>query len=570
MELTNSLSARIYSWSTNKKRIIFYSTWFIIGLVQAWGTELFDDEAYYWVYSKFLDWGYFDHPPMIAVLVKLGYFIFPSELGVRLFIVLIGTASIFFIEQLTKPKDLLLFYAIVLNMAVLQIGGIMAVPDIPLLFFTVLFFISYKNFVEKNGFKETIILSIVIALLLFSKYHGILIIFFTLLSNLSLFKKPLTYLVIFLSVALFMPHIFWQLWHGFPSINYHLFERVSPPYNISFTTDFLLGQLLIAGPFVGWLIIWSALRYKPTSLVEKAMYWSIIGVYALFFFSSFKSRTEANWTIPLIAPLIVLAYQYLSVNQQKTKWVYRLMPYTLAVVFIIRLYMFLDIKPFKFMPKDEFHQNKTWAAAIKKESKGLPVVFTNSYQRASKYWFYSGDTSFSLNTYKYRRSNYNFWPLEDRLQGRKIMMIGSKGAEFMSDTLVTPRMKMSYKKINPFYSFSQVVLHQSFIKLYKEQTLHAFLDVSYNSKDNTYKNLEDLKPYVMLMIYQSPKDSVLVINTGTRLSIMSDKILHAYIDIDLPKLKSKKYTIRWGLQNSFDEPTINSRAYASKDFVIEK
>ena len=570
MELTNSLTTKIYSWSTNKKRIIFYSTWFIIGLVQAWGTELFDDEAYYWVYSKFLDWGYFDHPPMIAVLIKLGYFIFPSELGVRLFIVLIGTASIFFIEQLTKPKDLLLFYAIVLNMAVLQIGGIMAVPDIPLLFFTVLFFIAYKNFVEKNGFKETIILSIVIALLLYSKYHGILIIFFTLLSNLSLFKKPLTYLVIFLSVALFIPHIFWQIWHGFPSINYHLFERVSPPYNISFTTDFLLGQLLIAGPFIGWLIIWSALKYKPSSLVEKAMYWSIIGIYALFFLSSFKSRTEANWTIPLIAPLIVLAYQYLSVNQQKTKWVYRLMPYTLSVVFIIRLYMFLDIKPFKFMPKDEFHQNKTWAASIKKESKGLPVVFTNSYQRASKYWFYSGDTSFSLNTYKYRRSNYNFWPLEDRLQGRKIMMIGSNGAEFMVDTLVTSRMKMSYKNINPFYSFSQVVLNQSFIKLYREQTLHAFLEVSYNAKDNTYKNLEDLKPYVMLMIYQSPKDSVLVINTGTRFSVTSDKIMNAYIDIDLPKLKSKKYTIRWGLQNSFDEPTINSRAFPSKDFVIEK
>jgi hypothetical protein len=570
MNLTNPLSAKIYSWSTNKKRIIFYSAWFIIGLVQAWGTELFDDEAYYWVYSKFLDWGYFDHPPMIAVLVKLGYFIFPSELGVRLFIVLIGTASIFFIEQLTKPKDLLLFYAIVLNMAVLQIGGIMAVPDIPLLFFTVLFFIAYKNFVEKNGFKEAIFLSIVIALLLYSKYHGILIIFFTLISNLSLFKKPLTYLVIFLSVALFMPHIFWQILHGFPSINYHLFERVSPPYNISFTTDFLLGQLLIAGPFVGWLIIWSALKYKPSSTVEKAMYWSIIGIYALFFLSSFKSRTEANWTIPLIAPLIVLAYQYLNVNQQKTKWVYRLMPYTLAVIFIIRLYMFLDIKPFKIMPKDEFHQNKTWAASIKKESKGLPVVFTNSYQRASKYWFYSGDTSFSLNTYKYRRSNYNFWPLEDRLQGRKIMMIGSSGAEFMVDTLVTSRMKMSYKNINPFYSFSQVVLNQSFIKLYKEQTLHAFLDVSYNPKDNTYKNLEDLKPYVMLMIYQSPKDSVLVINTGTRLSVTSDKIMNAYIDIDLPKLKSKKYTIRWGLQNSFDEPTINSRAFASKDFVMEK
>ncbi len=48
-------------------------------------TELQDDEAYYWVYSHFLDWGYFDHPPMTALLIKMGYAIFHNELGVRLF-----------------------------------------------------------------------------------------------------------------------------------------------------------------------------------------------------------------------------------------------------------------------------------------------------------------------------------------------------------------------------------------------------------------------------------------------------------------------------------------------------
>ena len=37
-----------------------------------------------------------------------------------------------------------LFYAIVLSMGVLQIGGILAVPDIPLAFFTALFFWQYK------------------------------------------------------------------------------------------------------------------------------------------------------------------------------------------------------------------------------------------------------------------------------------------------------------------------------------------------------------------------------------------------------------------------------------------
>ena len=51
-------------------RILFYSIWLLISFVQAAGTELFDDEAYYWVYSKFLDWGYFDHPPMVAVLKR--------------------------------------------------------------------------------------------------------------------------------------------------------------------------------------------------------------------------------------------------------------------------------------------------------------------------------------------------------------------------------------------------------------------------------------------------------------------------------------------------------------------
>lgn len=120
--------------STRQLRLFFYAIWFLVTLVQAAGTELFDDEAYYWVYSRFLDWGYFDHPPMIAVLIKLGTAILPGELGLRFFIVLMGTATIALIEYLTQPKDIKLFFAIVLNMAVLQIGGIIAAPDIPLLF----------------------------------------------------------------------------------------------------------------------------------------------------------------------------------------------------------------------------------------------------------------------------------------------------------------------------------------------------------------------------------------------------------------------------------------------------
>ena len=553
------ISPAIHQRSTQQLRWGFYATWFLVSLVQAAGTELFDDEAYYWVYSRFLDWGYFDHPPMIAVLIKVGTAILPGELGLRFFIVLMGTATIALIEYLAQPKDIRLFFAIVLNMAVLQIGGIIAVPDIPLLFFTALFFIVYQAFEQKNTLISALTLAIVIALLLYSKYHGILIIFFTILSNPSILTRWKTLLVILLSVGLFMPHVIWQVLHGLPSVNYHLFERLSPPYKPSFTADYLLGQLLLTGPLVGWLIIWAALKNRYTNATEKAMYWSLIGTYILFFLSSFRSRTEANWTILLMAPLIVLSYQYLSQNKNKARWIYRLLPYSIALVLFVRIYMILDIQALKFMPKDEFHQNKEWAAAIKKKANGLPVVFTNSYQRASKYWFYAGDTSFSLNTHRYRRSNYNFWPMEEQLQGRRLMVFGSMGAAAMKDSVLTPRMNLAAETTDDFVSFGAVQLDGG--DLYRDDK--GFVDVALKPGYGNRQIMERTMakhPEIILIIYRSGKQDPILLHTGRTIGHDSEYGLN--FQLKLPPLAEKKYTIRWGLIGSFSEPTINSRTYS--------
>jgi len=53
------------------------------------------DEAYYWSYSQRLDWGYLDHPPMIAVLIKLGSSLFGGELGVRIVPILLSVSSVY-------------------------------------------------------------------------------------------------------------------------------------------------------------------------------------------------------------------------------------------------------------------------------------------------------------------------------------------------------------------------------------------------------------------------------------------------------------------------------------------
>src|SRR3954463_10899051 len=54
-------------------------------LVSAALTPLTFDEAYYWMWSKHLAGGYYDHPPMVAVVIRLGTMIAgDTELGVRL------------------------------------------------------------------------------------------------------------------------------------------------------------------------------------------------------------------------------------------------------------------------------------------------------------------------------------------------------------------------------------------------------------------------------------------------------------------------------------------------------
>jgi len=95
--------------------------WFILNLIQSYFTELWHDEAHYWMFSQHLAWGYWDHPPMTPLLVKLGYALIPNELGVRFFIVLINTATIYFLYKIVSPRNVKLFFMMVFGTAIVHV-----------------------------------------------------------------------------------------------------------------------------------------------------------------------------------------------------------------------------------------------------------------------------------------------------------------------------------------------------------------------------------------------------------------------------------------------------------------
>lgn len=434
-------------------RFIFYSAWLVIGLLQAAFTPLQDDEAYYWTFSRFLDWGYFDHPPMTALLIKMGYGLFQNELGVRLLIVLLSTGTVYLCELLTERKNPFLFYTICAVLAVLQLSGFMAVPDLPLLFFTALFFYVYRKFVGNTSLTNTVLLALVTAALLYSKYHAVLIIFFTLLSNFKLFTRWQTYAAGLLALALFVPHLWWQYQHDWISFRYHLFESNVNPYKISYTTDYILGQLLITGPLAGFILLPVLFRYSTKNLTEKAMKFTGIGVLVFFFLSTFKGRVEANWTAPMVVPILVLSHQYLLDHAKQRRWIRNLLVPTLLLVVLIRVVMIVDIVPADVV-RGRFHQYHKWPAQLHEKTNGLPVALSSSYQKASQYWFYSGVPTLSVNQYTSRRSNYNFWPLEDSMLGKPaVLFVDRLQAQ---DSITTPDGMLYYAIDSSFNSFGKV------------------------------------------------------------------------------------------------------------------
>jgi hypothetical protein len=549
----------IRSFIQKNHRALFYGGWLLVNLIQAGMTQLFDDEAYYWVYSHYLAWGYFDHPPMVALLIRAGYFFFKSELGVRVFIVLMSTATLFVIEKLLPKKNDLLFYGIACSMAVLQIGGIMAVPDIPLLFFGALFFLQYRRFLEKMTTGNAFLLGLVMALLLYSKYHAVLIFIFTFLSYPKLATRYQAWLALVVALVLFTPHLYWEYRHLFPSIQFHLVDRNADHYDLVYTLKYFPEQVLFVGPIAGFVLLWGAFAYRPKDLYERALRFTMIGIYFFFLVSSIKGRVEVNWTIPVVIPVMVLSHQYLLEHYQAARWVLRLAPVTLILVLAVRIFMMVEEPPFSGVAKDEVHGNRAWALAIKEKAGNFPVVFTDSYQYASKYWFYSGQPSFSLNTPYYRRNNFNFWPTENAIMGKTVYVVGDRTRFFLKDSISAGKGPEGGLLTGPYMSFSGIEIRSDNpITGEENQLLQTKLIVLVNK---SLGNFLDQAPYHKLpvQLWVLNNDSLeKVINTGLTVDQLSPGENHLAISFpaDLPP---GDYNTRFAIPSAIPHiATVNS------------
>lgn len=395
---------------------------FIINLLQGHYTELIFDEAYYWYYAQEMAWGYFDHPPMVALLIKAGSFFFGGELGVRFMssVLSAGTLIVLWnvVDDPRKNQYIPNFFVLVLSMTLLHAYGFLTLPDTPLLFFTALFLLLYKNFLRTPGVLLGMGLGVVMATLMYSKYHAILIILFVLASNLKLLWNKYAWLAVIVSLLCYMPHLLWLYQNDFISIKYHLFERPNGPFDFDkYTLGYFLNLITLFGFTFPW--VYQALfRTKATDTFTKTLLYLTYGIVLFFFVSSFNRRVQTQWLIVMCIPMVILVFKYMLDHHLNRKWILRAGILNLIILGYLRIGLIWEpLFPVVY----ETHGNKQWVSSIVSEVGDTPVVFENSYRNAPMYSFYSGNTAYSLNNLRYRQNQYSIDRSEAMVQHRKVL-----------------------------------------------------------------------------------------------------------------------------------------------------
>ncbi|WP_415395861.1 ArnT family glycosyltransferase [Sulfurimonas sp. CS5] len=282
---------------------------------------LHGDEAYYWMWSHHLQTGYYDHPPFIAYMIYLTNFISQAEWGVRLVNVFSMSISALYIFKLTSEifddkialNALLIFSSIILVHA----GYIITTPDSPLiLFYSITLYYSYRAIFYGKTI-DYALTGVLLGLMMLSKYTAILFVFtlliFIFLKRRDILFKTNFYLAIFLSVIVVSPMLFWNYQHDWISFTFQLDHGSTENFEIypHLFFEFFGGQFGIFSPvFTGvlfYFLVKDKLYYKNDKLFFLAL--STITILLFFFYKSFFTRMELNYTAPAyISGAILTAY----------------------------------------------------------------------------------------------------------------------------------------------------------------------------------------------------------------------------------------------------------------------
>ncbi len=432
--------------------------------------QLHFDEAYYWVWGQNLQLSYFDHPPMIAYLIRLSNCLGHSEFFVRLPAIVCGsaTASLIFAtaRRLFGVKAANIALILLLALPIFEGTLFIMTIDSPLLcFWSLTLYCVVRGFIERDR-PFIYAAGVALGLDLLSKYTAVLILpgilLFLLISPRSrpqLWHKDI-YLALILALIVFSPVLIWNYQHDWSSFRFQLHHGIAQDRQINFLSllDYLGALIGAANPFVSMpLLVFLVLKRKQIVGDDRYLLLCSIFLFVVLFFAynSLYKFMEANWVVPAFMSGVIFLGQCLA--EYKIRWIQR------CAIGIILIVLPFCKMPTRLIPAN--YQNKIPAIDAFVGHRQLyqqiksnfihpqDVLLACDYGAASRGWYYLGlGRVYVLSNFKFSHS-YADWNNGLQLPIKQaIYFCASNDAEYL-------------QQLRPYFSeikaLSTVVFHSS-------------------------------------------------------------------------------------------------------------
>jgi 4-amino-4-deoxy-L-arabinose transferase-like glycosyltransferase len=295
-------------------------------------TPLSFDESLYWLWSKHIAGGYYDHPPVNPILIRLGTTLFGNtEFGVRVFNVLLAlpaswavwrSGAILFNDEKVGATAAL-YFNLTLVMAA---GSIIATPDNAVVAATAFLLLTLVKLFETGRGAWWLAIGVAFGIGMLSKYTTI---FFavSILAWLLLVPElrkwlftPWPWIAGVIALAVFSPTLIWNAEHGWASVLYQYNRLVVHEWSLRYFGEFFVTQLGLVTPpifILGCMGLVRMLRGDGGSdggrVLINAMIWPIVIYFA---WHTFHGRVEGNWPEPIHVAFVIAA----AVAVERIKW----------------------------------------------------------------------------------------------------------------------------------------------------------------------------------------------------------------------------------------------------------
>jgi Dolichyl-phosphate-mannose-protein mannosyltransferase len=287
-------------------------------------TPIIYDEAYYWTWSKHLAMSYYDHPPMVALLIRAGTTIGgDTPLGVRIASLVASIAmswAVYRTAQMLLDSRRAAMTAVVLLNATLMvsIGTIVVTPDAPLMVASsfVLYCLAKVKTTDLGQWWVGVGFAAGIALL--SKYSALflgasIVLWLLLVPELRhWFKSAWLYVGGVVALALFMPVLIWNADRHWVSFIKQLGRtEINAGLTLKYTGEMIAGSLAFASPavFVLGIAGMYAFVVRKTTIAPWARTLIHVTLWPMLLYFSWHElhqRVDPNW-LSLIYPSFAIA-----------------------------------------------------------------------------------------------------------------------------------------------------------------------------------------------------------------------------------------------------------------------